>query len=117
MAAFRSSRVLPYAIAPEVVEPAVRAMHEKYGRYIYGKYGFVDSFNPSFDYDVPLQHGKRIRGVGWVATDYLGIDQGAIVSMIENHRSELIWTVMKRDPYIRRGLQRAGFEGGWLSQP
>ena len=66
---------LPFA--PEVVVPAAREMHKKYGQYIYGKYGFVDAFNPSFDYDVPLRHGRRIRGVGWVATDYLGIDQGA----------------------------------------
>ena len=89
-------------------------MHKQYGQYIYGKYGFVDAFNPSFDYDVPLKHGRRVRGVGWVATDYLGIDQGAIISMIENHRSELMWTVMKRNQYMRRGLKRAGFEGGWL---
>ena len=65
--------------------------------HIYGKYGFVDAFNPSFDYDVPLRHGRRVRGMGWVATDYLGIDQGPIISMIENYRSELIWTVMKRN--------------------
>ena len=52
--------------------------------------------------------------MGWVASDYLGIDQGPIVAMIENYRSELIWTVMRRNPYIVRGLQRAGFEGGWL---
>jgi hypothetical protein len=89
-------------------------MHKKYGQHIYGKYGFVDAFNPSFDYDVPLRHGRRIRGVGWVATDYLGVDQGPIIAMIENHRSELIWSVMKRNEYIRRGLKRAGFEGGWL---
>jgi hypothetical protein len=106
---------LPFA--PEIVVPAARAMHEKYGRHLYGKYGFLDAFNPSFDYDVPLQHGKRVRGMGWFASDYLGSDQGAIISMIENYRSELIWTVMKRDPYIRRGLERAGFEGGWLTQP
>jgi hypothetical protein len=37
--------------------------------------------------------------------------------MIENHRSELMWRVMKDNPHLRRGLQRAGFEGGWLSQP
>ena len=43
-------------------------MHKRYGRYIYGKYGFVDAFNPSFDYDVPLSDGHRVRGVGWVAT-------------------------------------------------
>ena len=104
---------LPFA--PEVVIPAAHAMHEKYGRHIFGKFGFVDSFNPSFDYDVPVHRGKRIRGVGWVDSDYLGIDQGSILSMIENYRSELIWTVMKRNEYVIRGLKRAGFEGGWLT--
>jgi len=113
--------IAPYAaiaslpFAPEIVLPATREMYQRYGRYIYGKYGFIDAFNPSFDYDVPLTHGKRIRGMGWVDSDYLGIDQGAIISMIENYRSELIWTVMKRDPSLRRGLERAGFEGGWLN--
>ena len=29
-------------------------------------------------------------------------------------RSEIIWSVMRRSPYIRNGLHRAGFEGGWL---
>jgi hypothetical protein len=108
---------LPFA--PEVVLPAAHEMQKRYGQYIYGKYGFVDAFNPSFDYDVPLRRGRRVRGVGWVATDYLGIDQGAIISGIENHRSELIWSVMKRNEHLRRGLTLAGFEGGWLdeSQP
>jgi len=103
---------LPFA--PEVVLPAAQEMHKRYGRYIYGKYGFVDAFNPSFDYDVPLRHGRRVRGQGWFDTEYLGIDQGPIISMIENYRSELIWTVMKRNEYVRTGLKRAGFEGGWL---
>ena len=103
---------LPFA--PEVVIPAIHAMHKQYGRHIYGKYGFVDAFNPSFDYDVPLKHGRRVRGVGWVGDEYLGIDQGPIISMLENYRSELIWSVMKRNQYIQRGLRRAGFEGGWL---
>ncbi|HTU66742.1 MAG TPA: glucoamylase family protein [Steroidobacteraceae bacterium] len=113
--------IAPYAaiaslpFAPEIVMPAAREMYKKYGSHIYTKYGFVDSFNPSFDYDnVPLRHGKRVRGGGWVATDYLGIDQGPIIAMLENYRSELIWSVMRRNPYIRSGLQRAGFEGGWL---
>jgi hypothetical protein len=112
--------ITPYAaiaslpFAPEVVIPAAQEMYKKYGSQIYGKYGFLDAFNPSFDYDVPLHRGKRIRGFGWVASDYLGIDQGPIIAMLENYRSELIWTVMKRNPYIVRGLKRAGFEGGWL---
>ena len=44
---------LPFA--EEIVVPAAREMHKRYGQYIYGKYGFVDAFNPSFDYDVAAQ--------------------------------------------------------------
>jgi hypothetical protein len=36
--------------------------------------------------------------------------------MVENHRSGLIWRVMRRDPDLRRGLERAGFSGGWLEE-
>ncbi len=102
------------AFAPEIAIPAVLEMHRRYGSYIYGEYGFYDAFNPSFNFDVPLKHGRRVPGVGWVATDYLAIDQGPIVAMIENYRSGLVWRVMRLNPHIRRGLVRAGFTGGWL---
>ena len=39
---------LPFA--PEIVIPAARAMLEQHGPSIYGRYGFLDSFNPSFRY-------------------------------------------------------------------
>ena len=52
---------------------------------------------------------------GWFTNDYLGIDQGPIVLMAENHRSGLVWPVMKKNPHIVRGLCRAGFTGGWLT--
>ena len=51
---------------------------------------------------------------GWIAKDHLGIDQGPMLAMIANHRSDTIWRVMRRSPILRRGLQRAGFTGGWL---
>jgi hypothetical protein len=35
--------------------------------------------------------------------------------MLENYRTGLIWKVMKKSPYLRAGLQRAGFTGGWLA--
>lgn len=105
---------LPFA--PEVVIPATLAMHERYGDYVYSSYGFLDSFNPSFEYDVPLKTGRLVPGKGWVASDYLGIDQGPIVTMISNYRNEFVWNVMKRNPYIRDGLKRAGFTGGWLDR-
>ncbi len=106
---------LPFA--PEIVIPAVEEMYSRYGPEIYATYGFLDSFNPSFDYDIPLKTGHLVPGFGWVASDYIGIDQGPILAMIENYRSDFVWRVMRRNPYIRRGLQRAGFTGGWLEQP
>jgi hypothetical protein len=104
------------AFAPDIVVPTVAAMHRRYGRGIYQKYGFLDSFNPTLtDPAAPLKHGKVVPGIGWVDGDYLGIDQGPIVGGIENYRSGLIWRTMRRNPHIRRGLKRAGFTGGWLA--
>jgi hypothetical protein len=37
--------------------------------------------------------------------------------MIENYRSALVWRVMRTNRYVREGLQRAGFTGGWLASP
>jgi hypothetical protein len=104
------------AFAPEIAVPALVAMREKYGDNLFTNYGFLDSFNPTFDTDIKPQHGKIVRGVGWFDTDYLGIDQGPIIAMIENHRSGLVWRVMRTNPHIIRGLKRAGFTGGWLAQ-
>lgn len=105
---------LPFA--PEIVIPAVEEMYNRYGKEIYSRYGFLDAFNPSFTYDVPLKTGQLIPGFGWVASDYIGIDQGPIIAMIENYRDDFVWNVMKKNPYIRRGLKRAGFTGGWLDE-
>lgn len=104
------------AFAPEIAVPALVAMREKYGDNLFSTYGFLDSFNPTFDTDIKPQHGKVVRGIGWFDTDYLGIDQGPIIAMIENHRSGLVWRVMRTNQHIIRGLKRAGFTGGWLDQ-
>ncbi len=105
------------AFAPEIAIPAVQEMYRRYGDHIFGKYGFYDAFNPSFDYDVPLTHGRRVPGMGWVDNDYLGIDQGPILAMTENYRSGLVWRVMRKNKHVRRGLTQAGFSGGWLGAP
>ena len=104
------------AFAPEIAIPALAEMKQRYGPSIYNAHGFVDAFNPSFhSTDVPLRTGKLVPGAGWVDSVQLGIDQGPIVLMIENWRSNFVWKVMKKNPYIRKGLERAGFTGGWLA--
>lgn len=113
-----TASVASIAFAPEIAIPAIRAFRARFGEHLYQKYGFLDSVNPSFTYsEVPLRHGRIVEGFGWIADDYLGIDQGPIVAMIENYRSGLIWSIMQNNPHIRRGLQRAGFTGGWLDKP
>ncbi|HEX9108900.1 MAG TPA: glucoamylase family protein [Longimicrobiales bacterium] len=100
--------------APEVVIPALMAMKARYGTDLYSTYGFVDGFNPTFT--VTPTYGRVVQGKGWVDTQYVGIDQGPLLAMVENYRSGLVWKYMRKSPYIRKGLQRAGFTGGWLSQ-
>lgn len=97
---------LPFA--PEICIPTLKAIHAKYETRLWKKYGFLDSFNPT--YITPKTPN------GWFDCDYLGIDQGPIAIMIENLRNGFVWNVMKKNPYIVKGLQRAGFTGGWLSQ-
>jgi len=101
--------------APELSVPALKAMRAKYGDPLFGQYGFLDAFNPTYhDARLRAQMGTVVDGIGWFDTDYLGIDQGPIIGMVENYRTGLIWRLMRQSPYIRIGLQRAGFAGGWL---
>ncbi len=62
---------------------------------LWGKYGMKDAFNLTMD---------------WVDTDYLGIDQGPIVIMIENFFTQSVWKRFKKIPEIERGLGMAGME-------
>jgi hypothetical protein len=116
---------LPFA--PEIVLPATLEMYHRFGSSIYSVYGFLDAFNASFrspEDSIEAAHAQptsvtteptRSAYTGWVDPDYVGIDEGPILAMIENYRSDLIWRVMRNDPYLRQGLERAGFEGGWLA--
>ncbi|MFH0735214.1 MAG: glucoamylase family protein [bacterium] len=85
------------AFAPEIVTPTIINMYEKYGnKGLWGKYGFVDAFNPT---------------AGWFAKDYIGIDQAPIVLMIENYRNGFVWNYCKKDPVIKKGLEVLKFRG------
>lgn len=65
---------------------------------------FSSGFNPTL----------RSNAGGWLSEGWYGLDQGLLVMMIENHRTGLVWELMRNCGYVRDGLKRAGFEGGWL---
>ncbi len=88
--------------APKEATDALFEMYNRFGNKLYREYGFADAFNLS------------VSEEGWFAPDYIGIDQGALLIQLENHESELIWTILKKNKYIIQGLKKAGFTGGWL---
>jgi hypothetical protein len=93
---------------PIECEAALKNMWTKYNKNLIGKYGFKDAFNTTYkDIDNPN---------GWFDVDYLGIDQGPILLQMQNYENELIWNIMKKNPYIVNGLKKAGFKGGWLDK-
>jgi hypothetical protein len=99
---------------PELSIPAIREMSRRYGSRLYSTYGFLDAFNPTLRTGAGVRQGRVDPQAGWFDADYLGIDEGPIVAMIENYRSGLVWRIMRRNPHLVRGLRRAGFAGGWL---
>jgi hypothetical protein len=104
------------AFAPEIAIPALIAMRERFGDHLFSTYGFVDAFNPTFQFAGQASAGQVVSGLGWFDIDYLGIDQGPILAMIANYRDDLVWRYMRKSPYVIAGLKRAGFRGGWLDQ-
>lgn len=106
---------LPFA--PEIVLPSLKYFDETFPE-MTSEYGFKCSFNPTFPGDSgkdrSARKGSSAGVVGWISKGYYGLDQGPIVLMIENYRSEFLWRLMRRCPYIIDGLHRAGFAGGWL---
>jgi hypothetical protein len=84
---------LPFA--PEIVLPTVQSMIDRYGEELWGSYGFYDAFNLTAQ---------------WVNNDFIGIDQGPMLIMIENFRSGLVWDYVMKDEIIQDGLNRLGFE-------
>ena len=87
------------------------------GGRLYTKYGFLDSFNPSFrDTQAHVEVGQVDKNLGWVDSDYLGVDQGPILGMIANYKTGIIWNATCKATNLVRGLRRAGFTGGWLDK-
>jgi hypothetical protein len=93
---------LPFA--PELVVPAMQHLNHSYPE-LTGRYGYESSFNPTYG-----DGGKA----GWICEWHYAIDQGPVVLMVENYLSGLVWRALRNSPYIRDGLRRAGFAGGWL---
>ncbi len=89
-----TAAVASMPLAPVEAMRALRHFVDDRGDELWGRFGLADAFCPA---------------TGWVAPASLAIDQGPIVTMLENDRSGLIWRLFMGAPEVQDGLQRLGF--------
>ncbi len=97
---------LPFA--PEIVLPTMDHFMRRLGLHAQHPYGFKASFNQTYVNNA----GQSLDG--WVSPYFFGLNLGPILLMIENHRSGMLWDLLRGCRWVADGLHRAGFDGGWL---
>ena len=75
---------MPYS--PQESIALLKNLYRTYTSNLWGDYGFKDAFNPQQN---------------WFAGSYLAIDEGPIIDMIENYRTQLLWNNFMSNPEIR----------------
>ena len=92
--------VAPYSAISSIVFTSdlsmkgMRGMLSKYGPLIWKRYGFVSGFNVD---------------ANWFSNQHIGIDQGDILLMIENYRTEFVWKYFMKNKYVQNALEKIGF--------
>ncbi|OQA55422.1 MAG: Endo-1,4-beta-xylanase A precursor [Candidatus Omnitrophica bacterium ADurb.Bin277] len=87
---------------PEESIACLRRFREKYGEKMWGRYGFADAMNVDKN---------------WMSDKVIGIDQGALLLMIENYRTGFVWRHMMKNEFVRNALQKIGFREGSVELP
>jgi hypothetical protein len=82
----------PYT--PKESRKALEHFYYKLNDKLWGEYGFYDAFSEEQN---------------WFSKDYVAIDQGPIVAMIENYRTQQLWNLFMNDTDIKKGLTKLGF--------
>jgi len=100
-----ASTLASIVFAPEIALPAVRAM-------VAGRVGGRGESMRASGFN---ETAHEPAAVGWISRGEFALDQGLTVLMVENFRTGLPWQIVRGSPWIRAGLRRAGFKGGWLA--
>ncbi len=83
---------LPF-LYPDCMQ-VLRNIRGTYAAKAWGRYSYVDAFNPLSD---------------WYDTDVLGIDLGITIVMAENHRSGLVWNTFMKNSEAQTAMTKVGF--------
>lgn len=99
--------IAPYApiatmpLIPRLSFRTIRKLLKKHGPLVWERYGFVSAYNVDLN---------------WYSKEYIGIDQGDILLMLENYRSGLIWKYVMKNEYIQEAVYKIGFTKKRLNQ-
>jgi len=98
---FHDGTVAPYgaiAAMPFTPTESLLFMHKLYDEHrqdLYGRCGFKDAFN---------------LDKNWFAREYLSIDQGITVLMIENYKTERVWELFMKHDSVQRWIDKCGLQ-------
>lgn len=94
--ALNDGTIAPSGMAGSIVfdkEKALAGLKYLYDNnrsFLYGKYGFKDAFNTDKN---------------WWAEEYLGIDQGITVLMLENYKTGLVWQKFMQTAPVKKWIE------------
>ncbi|HYJ64997.1 MAG TPA: glucoamylase family protein [Parafilimonas sp.] len=80
---------------PNEAMAALKNYYFNYGKFLWGAYGFYDSFSPDEN---------------WCSNIFMGLNQAPITVMIENYRTGLLWKLFMNNDDIKNGLQKLSQE-------
>jgi hypothetical protein len=89
-----SAGISSIAYTPLESMELLKNLYRTFGYKVWGEYGFKDAFNVKQN---------------WFADSYISIDQGPIIIMIENYRSQLLWDNFMANPEIQTMIDSIGF--------
>jgi hypothetical protein len=75
----------------------MRNLYENFKPTAWGVAGFYDA------------HSQQYQ---WSSQNYLAIDQGPQIVMLENYRTGLLWRLFMNAPEVKQGLINLGFHSG-----
>ena len=79
---------------PEISIPALRAIQDQFKDRIYGRYGFIDAYNPTLQ---------------WFDSDVVGIDLGITLLSAENLLTGSVWRWFMANEPVSHGMDLIGF--------
>jgi len=79
----------PYTPAESMA--VLKNFYLNYGDFLWGEYGFRDSFDLNNN---------------WCSPIFMGLNQAPMTVMIENHRTGLIWNLFMSHPDIKSGIEK-----------